>query len=200
MKNILITRLPTSINVFGKEIEIYTDFKKWIEFELEHEKDIKSSQIIMSLLSLVKDKRLVNEQNLEEVVNQLLIFYNCGEKTSDENSSKNKSSKIMYSFDKDQYLVYSDFIRFYNIDLSEASLHWWKFKKLFVELPLSSSVKEAMKFRSIKITSKMTQEQKNYYLKMKKLYSLEKDMTKTKKQAQIGSILFSGMNIKHDKK
>ena len=198
MKNILITKLPTSINVFDEEIEIYTDFKKWIEFELDYEKDSNSSQIIMTLLNFVKDKKLINQHNLEEVVNQLLVFYNCGEKRSDENSQKNKNSKIMYSFDKDQYLVYSDFIRFYDIDLSETNMHWWKFKKLFIELPLNSSVKEAMKFRSIVITSKMTPEQKNYYLKMKKLYSLEKDMTKTKKQAQFGSILFNGMNIKHD--
>lgn len=198
MKNILITKLPESINVFGREIDVYTDFKKWIEFELEYEKDIKSSQIIMSLLELVKDKEMIKSNNLEEVVNQLLLFYNCGEKVDDENKSQNKSSKIMYSFDKDQYMIYSDFIRFYDIDLSEADMHWWKFKKLFVELPLSSSVKEAMKFRTIKITSKMTVEQKNYYLKMKRLYSLEKDVPKTKKQAQIGSVLFSGMNIRHD--
>lgn len=198
MKNILTAKLPTSINVFGKKIEVYTDFKKWIEFELEYEKDIKSSQIIMSLLELVKDKEMINSNNLEEVVNQLLLFYNCGEKVDDENKSQNKSSKIMYSFDKDQYMIYSDFIRFYDIDLTEVNMHWWKFKKLFIELPLSSSVKEAMKFRTIKITSKMTVEQKNYYLKMKRLYSLEKDVPKTKKQAQIGSVLFSGMNIRHD--
>lgn len=198
MKNILTAKLPTSINVFGKEIEVYTDFKKWIEFELEYEKDIKSSQIIMSLLELVKDKEMIKSNNLEEVVNQLLLFYNCGEKVDDENKSQNKSSKTMYSFDKDQYMIYSDFIRFYDIDLTEVNMHWWKFKKLFIELPLSSSVKEAMKFRTIKITSKMTVEQKNYYLKMKRLYSLEKDVPKTKKQAQIGSVLFSGMNIRHD--
>lgn len=198
MKNILIAKLPTSINVFGKEIEVYTDFKKWIEFELEYEKDIESSQIIMSLLELVKDKEMINSNNLEEVVNQLLLFYNCGEKVDDENKRQNKSSKTMYSFDKDQYMIYSDFIRFYDIDLTEVNMHWWKFKKLFIELPLSSSVKEAMKFRTIKITSKMTVEQKNYYLKMKRLYSLEKDVPKTKKQAQIGSVLFSGMNIRHD--
>ena len=198
MKNILTTKLPTSIDVFGKRIEVYTDFKKWIEFELEYEKDVKSSQIIMSLLELVKDKEMINSNNLEEVVNQLLLFYNCGEKVDDENKIQNKNSKIMYSFDKDQYMIYSDFIRFYDIDLSEVDMHWWKFKKLFVELPLNSSVKEAMKYRSIQITSKMTTEQKNFYLKMKRLYSLEKDVPKSKKQAQISSILFSGMNIKHD--
>lgn len=198
MKNILITKLPESINVFGRKIEVYTDFKKWIEFELEYEKDIESSQIIMSLLELVKDKEMINSNNLEEVVNQLLLFYNCGEKVDDENKIQNKSSKTMYSFDKDQYMIYSDFIRFYDIDLTEVDMHWWKFKKLFVELPLSSSVKEAMKFRTVQITSKMTIEQKNYYLKMKRLYSLEKDVPKTKKQAQIGSVLFSGMNIRHD--
>lgn len=198
MKNILIAKLPTSINVFGREIRVCTDFKKWIEFELEYEKDIESSQIIMSLLELVKDKEMINSNNLEEVVNQLLLFYNCGEKVDDENKIQNKRSKIMYSFDKDQYMIYSDFIRFYDIDLSEVDMHWWKFKKLFVELPLSSSVKEAMKFRTVQITSKMTIEQKNYYLKMKRLYSLEKDVPKAKKQAQISSILFGGMNIKHD--
>lgn len=152
----------------------------------------------MSLLELVKDKEMINSNNLEEVVNQLLLFYNCGEKVDDENKIQNKSSKTMYSFDKDQYMIYSDFIRFYDIDLTEVDMHWWKFKKLFVELPLSSSVKEAMKFRTVQITSKMTIEQKNYYLKMKRLYSLEKDVPKTKKQAQIGSVLFSGMNIRHD--
>lgn len=194
MKNILTTKLPKSINVKNHEIEIYTDFKKWIEFEIELENDLVSNDKIRSLINLVKEKNKINETNIEEVVDKLLLFYNCGEK----NSNENASNKQMYSFDKDQYLVYTDFIRFYDIDLSEADMHWWKFKKLFVELPLGSSTKEAMKFRCVQITSKMSQEQRIYYSKMKRLYSLEKDISVSKKQARFGSVLFSGMNIKHD--
>lgn len=194
MKNILTTRLPKSINVQNQEIEIYTDFKKWIEFEIELENDLVSKDKIRSLINLVKEKNKINETNIEEVVDKLLLFYNCGEK----NSNESANNKQMYSFNKDQYLVYTDFIRFYDIDLSEADMHWWKFKKLFVELPSGSSTKEAMKFRCVQITSKMSQEQRIYYSKMKRLYSLEKDISVSKKQARFGSVLFSGMNIKHD--
>ena len=156
MQNILTKKLPESINVFGTDIEIYTDFKKWIEFEIELEKENESFNNVMKLLDFVKNKKLINHSNLEEVINQLIAFYNCGEKVI--HSDKKQDMKITYSFNKDQFMIYSDFIRFYGTDLSECMMHWWKFKKLFIELPLQSSTKEAMKYRSIRIDSKMSPE------------------------------------------
>ena len=61
-----------------------------------------------------------------------------------------------------------------------------------------SAVKEAMKYRSIRIDSKMSPEQRKFYVRMKQIYSLEKEVSKEKRQAQISSILFKGMNIKRD--
>lgn len=196
MQNILTTKLPESINVFGTDIEIYTDFKKWIDFEIKLEKENESFNNILKLLDFVKNKKLINHSNLEEVINQLIVFYNCGEKVI--HSDKKQDMKIMYSFNKDQFMIYSDFIRFYGTDLSECTMHWWKFKKLFIELPLQSATKEAMKYRSIRIDSKMSHEQRKFYVKMKQIYSLEKEVSKEKRQAQISSILFKGMNIKRD--
>lgn len=67
---------------------------------------------------------------VEQAVDQMLWFFRCGEKMK-ENKQSGKN-KVLYSYEQDQYLIYTAFLFYYRIDLSDIEyLHWWKFRKLF---------------------------------------------------------------------
>lgn len=198
--NILLTKLPDSIEVGSKSLKVKTDYREWVNLELTLE-NVESTTIqkLNCMMKLLLDNlQNVDESFLLEVSNGIMNFYNCGKSNNDKKENISKISKKIYSFDSDQDYIYTDFIRYYDIDLSNTNLHWWKFRKLFLELPDDSKTKTIMMYRSIVINSKMSKEHKSFYLKMKKIYSLDKDISKENRAKKAGSILAGYMTL--DKK
>lgn len=184
--NILTQKFPNTVTNNYGTFKIVTDYREWLDFEMMIMVDSTNEEKLLKLLSLYKDSDLVlNESNIKEMVDSLMWFYKRGK----EEGGETKSTPC-FSFVKDADYIYSDFIRFYGIDLSSDDMHWWKFRNLFEQLPKESKTKEVMMYRSMPISSKMSQEQKQFYSKMKSLYSLN---TKPLKPKSVGSILFGGM-------
>jgi hypothetical protein len=71
-----------------------------------------------------------------------------------------KRNKRAYSFSVDGEAIYSDFSRFYNIDLTSEYLHWWKFRALLAGLPNDSSFKERIYYRTCELKGLSKKEQK----------------------------------------
>lgn len=198
--NILLAKLPDSIEAGSKSLKVKTDYREWINLELTLE-NVESSAVqkLNCMMKLLLDNlEDVDESFLLGAINGIMSFYNCGKPNNDKNENTPKIFKKIYSYDIDQDYIYTDFIRYYDIDLSNTNLHWWKFRKLFLELPDDSKTKTIMMYRSIIINSKMSKEHKSFYLKMKKIYSLDKGIPKENKAKKAGSILAGYMTL--DKK
>lgn len=195
--NILLTKLPISIEVDGINYRLKTDFRDWISFELLLDNKMSSKEKLLAIMKLLIDVPKLDEEHLIKVVEELIVFYNCG---NIENESKNikttKKHKRIYSFDKDQYFIYADFIRYYNIDLNTvSSIHWWKFRQMFLELPDDSKTKTVMMYRSMIVDSKMPKAHRQFYYKMKQLYALEDNRSTVEKSKTYGSVLAGHMTI-----
>ena len=79
----------------------------------------------------------------------------------------------MYSFEHDDRYIYAAFLSDYGIDLQDVEdLHWWKFRAMFLALNDSCEFKKIMGYRSMKITSKMSKEQRAFYEKMQRIHAL----------------------------
>lgn len=143
--NILTEALPEQIKIDGSTFEPVTDYRASIDFELmvEH-----GEQNLYKLLSPFFPSGL--PCNVEAATEAVLWFYSCGaERTRDENrQNKPAERKRVYSFEVDAEAIYSDFSRFYNIDLSSANLHWWKFRALLMGLPEDSAFKKRIYYRT----------------------------------------------------
>lgn len=197
--NVLLTKLPKSIKISSQEYPVKTDFRTWIEFEMKFQKNEDLRKKIDLIFNMFKVRPVVKDADeFNFLIDEMIKFYNCGEKVKNEKGNKCSSSRPpIYSFEKDHFYIYTDFLRFYSLDLNEIEyLHWWKFRQMFIELPEDSKIKTIMMYRSIKITSKMSPEHRQFYAKMKKNYALEDNRTPNDKTRSFGSLLASHMKIK----
>ena len=155
--NILINSLPTQIKVNNGIFEPVTDYRASIEFELMVEN---GEQDIKKLLTPFFPDGL--PVDLVGATDAVLWFYSCGIEKKQENETQPKPTdkKRVYSFSVDAEAIYSDFARFYDIDLSTANLHWWKFRALLMGLPEDSSFKKRIYYRTCELKDLPKKEQK----------------------------------------
>lgn len=157
MTNILTHTLPVKIETENGIFEPVTDFRASIEFETmvdngEHD--------IYKLMQPYYPKGLPKQLEVE-AVNAALWFYQCGDDDKDKTENKPlRKTKRAYSFSFDAAVIYSDFSRYYNIDLTSAKLHWWKFRALLAGLPNESSFKERIYYRTCDLKGLPKKEQK----------------------------------------
>lgn len=153
--NILINTLPTQIKANNSIFEPVTDYRASVEFELMVEKGI---QDIKKLLTPFFPHGLPFD--LVGAVEAVLWFYACGIEEKQEKETQPKEKKRVYSFSIDAEAIYSDFAKFYNIDLSTSNLHWWKFRALLMGLPEDSSFKKRIYYRTCELKDLPKKEQK----------------------------------------
>lgn len=189
--NVLLTNLPKKVKVGDRTYLIKSDFRSWIKFENEFIAENDNRRKLELLLNMFKEPPLLKaSEDLESAISAVISFYNCGENINSSVNDGKSDSKRIYCFDVDQFHIYTDFLQFYQIDLNEIEyMHWWKFKHLFIELPEKSKIKTIMMYRSIQITSKMSSEHRQFYAKMKNIYSLEDTRTLQEKIKGAGSVL-----------
>lgn len=141
----LLNKCPNAIQVHDEIFDIETNARLWLNISLQLSKlntnDINYNfKIIDILLSSVKNKQAIKEQYNKKLIEKLFWFLNLG-KTNEElkeeaDKSTRESSEKLYSFEKDETLIFSAFYRTYKIDIENEldTLHWWKFMAMFNDL------------------------------------------------------------------
>lgn len=155
MRNILTKTLPTKIQTQNGIFEPVTDFRASVEFEIMVEK---GEQDMFKLLRPYYPNGI--PEQIAGAAEAALWVYICGDEIKKDDKNPVKSTKRAYSFAKDAEAIYSDFSRFYNIDLTSAALHWWKFRALLAGLPTDSSFKERIYYRTCELKGLPKKEQK----------------------------------------
>ncbi len=106
-----------------------------------------------------------------------------------ESRFKGESSDSKKTFDylKDFDLIYSMFLRYYNIDLVDNDLHWWKFTALLEAIILEdNALSKRIGYRATKIpkADKYNKDQRQHIINMKNRYALEAEETIQKKSSK----------------
>ena len=188
--NILLDSLPDSVMIGGREYKINTDFRVWIKYEsllTDSSREVKLKDILRLVFPDPPPKRF-----REEAVNQIIWFYSCGKKAPSKGGS---DSSGLFSYDYDADFVYSAFMEQYRVDLTSAKMHWWQFHALMVSLSEDTELVKIMGYRAVKITSKMSAEQKRFYSQMKKRYAIPKNKEEQKRLTAIEDALLNGEAI-----
>ncbi len=179
--NILIDRLPESVEIGGVRYPINTGFRISILFELlVRDKKIPDEYKIIGLLRLYYDKIPPDK---DEAIKQALWFYNCGRSVKKKKEERNKTraafrkDKVLYSFEKDAPYIYAAFKAQYGIDLQDIEdMHWWKFSAMFDGLTSDHQIRKIMEIRGMS-TSGMSNKQKQRLNTLKEHYKLEDETT-----------------------
>lgn len=188
--NDLYKQAPKCLSIGEKNYKINSDYRTWIEFEtlLIKNQDISFSDI----LSLLFPDELPLNESQEEITEQILWFYRCGQ--PEDNNSGSKGSQV-FDYDFDAGYIYAAFMQQYDLDISKPYIHWWKFRGLFLALDENTEFVKIMGYRSMQISSKMTSEQKSFYTKMKKLHKIPLPQSEQEKCNAIEEALLNGESI-----
>lgn len=193
--NILVDELPNSVMVVGREVEINSDFRTAILYELlMMDREIEMQEKVETALSLFYPSV---PGDTKEAMDAMLWFYSCGKKEGNNEGAKGrKRQERIYSYDEDDLYIYAAFLGQYGIDLNQIDyLHWWKFKAMFQSLKSDHEIVKIMGYRAIEITSDMTQSQKDFYRKMKILYQIPLAKTEQEKISAIEDALLHGGDL-----
>lgn len=195
MANIILDILPETVNIDGIEYRINSDFRISILFELLMQDDeVGKRQKLIQGLKLYYPEI---PQNMTEAVEKMIWFYRCGKETeSGGHGSGSGRAKQIYSFEHDDDYIYAAFLEQYGIDLQDVEeLHWWKFRALFRGLSEDTEFVKIMGYRSVKITSKMSKEQREFYKKMQSIHALPITDAERKADELLTEALLNGGDI-----
>lgn len=107
--------------------------------------------------------------DFEVAMSGLSWFLNCGEKRK--NLEDEAEKEDVFDFDIDSGRIITAFLRFYNIDLTRTGMHWFQFLAMLSDLGECAFI-NVMNYRTAKITTDMSAEQRKTYELMKRKYSL----------------------------
>lgn len=172
MANIILDVLPETVEIDGAEYRINSDFRISILFELLMQDDeVGKRQKLIHGLKLYYPEI---PHNVTMAVDKMIWFYRCGKETErGGHRSGSGRAKQIYSFEYDDDYIYAAFLEQYGIDLQDIEeLHWWKFRALFRGLSEDTEFVKIMGYRSVKINSKMSKEQREFYKKMQSIHAL----------------------------
>ena len=122
--NILVNKLPVEIN--GNKIN--SDFRISIQFEeILLDKNINQIDKIIKALQLYYPE-LNKIKNLEQAVNDMLWFYQCGKEKKELATPKkdNKEQKQIYSYEFDGEYIATAFWEQYKLDIGGSLKHCLK--------------------------------------------------------------------------
>lgn len=198
--NLLIDEVPTTVIIDDVEFEINSDFRISMMFELLiNDPELSERERLYQALILYYP---IIPSNLEAAVDKIMWFYKCGKEEQEENNNTNKSSgkktvKKIYDYEHDSEIIFASFMKSYNINLQRDNLHWWEFKSLFDNIDEDSKLYKIMEIRSVNLNQIKDKDKKNYYKKMKDLYKLPDNISKSEKEKldELGRMLLVGEDI-----
>lgn len=161
----------------GTVYPVHTDFREWIRFEsLLNDGDVPENLRLFIALRLVFGDNV--PEDIEAAKRFALWFYLGGadppekdESDDGEPSEPPLESRRVYDFEYDSEYIFAAFMELYRIDLSEANMHWWKFRALFLGLH-DCKMTDIMGYRGAEITDDMPDSRKCFLLDMQELYEL----------------------------
>lgn len=174
--NILIDKLPTTVDIDGIEYEINSDFRTSILFSMAMEDENLSEED--KLITAIELYYKVTPHDVKKAIDKILWFYSCDKDNNNTKSSSGKSSKKVFDYDIDSNYIFSAFLTQYNMDLNTIEyLHWWKFKALFDSLDEDLMLCKIIKYRSVDLSKIKDKEEKAYYKKMKETYEIKEKIS-----------------------
>ena len=177
--NILTDALPLSVEVGGVEYPVNVDFRAALRSIMAFEDaDLTADEKQIVMLYNLYGEDVPTDIN--GAMEQAAWFLNCGDKPQEKDSGPR-----LFSFSKDARFIFAAFKQTHGIDLDSASLHWWKFLALFMDLGSETAFCQLTALRKRIKSGKATKEEKSAARDMGDLFDLDEaqDMTLEEREA-----------------
>lgn len=158
--------LPDHVEIGGRRVTIDPDFRVGVAIEMEALESEEPD--VAGLLSLFYRQDI--PADVAGAVQAMLDFFK-GYDRLEERKKVGKSPGRWYDFAQDADVLLSSFLSAYGIDLSTASIHWWTFRRLMLNLPMDCPFMQRVHYRTADL-SKLPKSQRKHYKKMRELYAI----------------------------
>lgn len=167
MRNKLFSPPPDYIISGGKKYNINTDFRVWVDIcnVMADEKISAKDKLCFLLINGYCDTL---PDNMGEAVSALIGFMNKYERKNHEK----KDRTPVFSFLKDEALIYAAFFQQYGFNLYTEQLHWWEFLALLSALDDNTAFMRIVGYRSVDCAKIKDENTRRFYRKMKNRYRL----------------------------
>lgn len=176
MFNVLLDPLPREWHGYPVDM----DFQTGIQIsQCLTDADLSNEERAATAVALIFPEQYPTDaQELQKALEWYLNGWN-----HDQVSSKKKESKSteLMDFDIDQWRIYAAFRQQYGINLNRQRLHFWEFMGLLSNLE-ECAFTRVISIRDKKVTSKMSKEEKDAYVKAKKMYAICKEEVETEEE------------------
>lgn len=181
----LFEKPPQSVFAEGKNYEINTDFRVWLEIWRLMESEVGYEEKISKLLCLAYKNEL--PPHLDTAVSALLRFFSVGEEKRI-NKDGTQGERVM-DFAADEGLIYAAFVQQYGIDLYEEELHWHKFIRLLNGLGDDTAFMRIVGYRSISYDKIKDKNTRKILRRLKNKYRLSGCVTDEEMTAALDGIM-----------
>lgn len=183
-----LRNICTSLELKTGRYEINTDFKIWIEIEhLLFDTSKACEQRLAEILVLAYP---VLPTLLSEAIEGILWFYSAGD-MGDSAADEKKSIVPYYDLSEDFDYVWGAFKGEFGIDITEADMHWWKFRVLLGCLSDECRFSKIIGYRTMDTSKIKNREERLFYERMKKQFSLKARSTPEAREIQLAESLES---------
>ena len=158
--------LPDHVEIGGRWVTIDTDFRIGVAIETEALESEEPD--VAGLLSLFYRREIPGD--VAGAVQAMLNFFKGYDKQA-EGKKVGKSPGRWYDFSQDADVLLSSFLSAYGIDLSTASIHWWTFRRLMLNLPTDCPFMQRVHYRTADLT-KLPKSQRKHYKRMRELHAI----------------------------
>lgn len=165
--NILTDELPATIEIDNTEYKIESDFRACLRIILAFEDNELTPQEKQVILLSILYPKLPHDVN--QGLEKANWFLNGGKEN---NEDDNNNEMRLYSFNKDAQFIFSAFRQTHGIDLETASLHWWAFLALFMDLGSETTFCQLVSLRKRIKTGKATKEERDTAREMGDLFDI----------------------------
>lgn len=192
--NILVDVLPETVEVAGKRFKIKTDFRGCLKTIMACE-DVnltgqeKAMVILTNLFETIPD-------DLEAALEKASWFLDCGEKKQ----KTDEFQQRVYSFAKDARFIFAAFHQTHGIDLQTASLHWWKFVALFMDVGGDTTFSQLTSLRKRVKTGKASKHEREAARELGDLFEIEDIESRTLDELEAEDEFMKALNAHKQEK
>ena len=157
-------RLPQSVTINNKKYAIETDYRIFIDFEMEMNSIDDVNAVTNALYRFFPDiDEIINKGLMLEAINQFIWFYKCGLEDYQQGRTIKKAKKVtqIYNYNYDAQMICGAYAM-YGYDLHRY-MHWWKFKEIWNSLPSDCEYAKIKSYRAYDGDDKDQIELREYY-------------------------------------
>ena len=176
-------KYPEYAEINGKRYKINTDFRVAIKCnEVALDKNISDYERALAIIYILfGEEGLNNEKDYKDLLRISISYLACGKKVNNK-----KQEKLDMDYIQDMDYIEASFMSDYGIDLTNETMHWWKFSNLInglsnSELGNTCILNRIRNIRNMNQNEIKDQKERKKIIELQKEFALKKNEKEKKK-------------------